>query len=208
MKNSYLTFLLLFVCFFVSCSDSNYIIEDEDEKEYELVSIMWKLVDEDGDGMEMISQKLPEKIYYNDGITGLPVEYNPLETVKQTSYFECENKDLEFLNKWMEKVEVVIPTEPDLLSSQYKYLGGVKAPLEFIKENEVEMTTKMSASTVLTPYTKMTYNGTAYLKKIKATYCLIFAAKDNRFDEVKIEGKWSGLIYHNSESSVVYDEIK
>lgn len=214
MKNTNYLFVILFLlttCF-ISCSndDDNETDFVEEPKKYELVSIMWKLDEASGDGVEMISVKLNPKTVNNNTSIKQPVEYNPLETVKQTSYFEYENKDAEFLNKWMpENMEVIIPTEPVILSSRYSYMAsGVKAPLELQKEREVGMTTKISYSTDLTPKTKITYGGTVHFKKITATYCLQFSQKDHPFVDVEITGKWTGVIYDYLESETTVDEIK
>lgn len=207
--NYLLTVLLLLTGCFMSCSS-----DDESDivgqpKEYELLSIMWKFDENSGDNVEIISEKLPEKVIYNNTGISQPIEHNSLENVKQTSYFECGNKDAEFLSKWTEKIEIAIPAEPSILSSYYSYLvGGIKAPLEFMKENELEMTTIISSRGELAPNTKVTYSGTVYFKRITATYCLQFAQVGNRFAEIEIAGKWTGMIYDHSETEETFDIIK
>lgn len=210
-KTNYLLIILfLLTGCFVSCSSDDDDVSGEDPKEYRLVSIKWKLDKETGDGVEIISVKLNEKTVNNNTSINQPVEYNPLETVKQTSYFEYESKDAEFLNKWMpENIEAIIPTEPVILSSRYSYMAtGIRAPLELQKEREVGMTTKISYSTELPPNTSITYGGTVYFKKITATYCLQFSKEDNGFVEIEVEGKWTGIIYDNLESNTTVNEIK
>jgi len=215
MKNKYLIFAFLFLltgCF-ISCSSDNDNIDDmvEAPKDYKLVSIMWKMDVESGDGLEIISQKIPTKIYSNNGNTEIPVEIKPLDEIEQTSYFGCENKDIDFLSKWREanNLQVSVPSEPSLLSDRYSYIvGGNETIIDFMKKSDVEKTTEITDATKLPPNTKMTYDATIYLKKITATYCMEFATEDNPYNSIKVVGKWTGTFFNNIESRTVYDYIK
>ncbi len=86
----------------------------------------------------MLEEQLMVRNMSNASNSNMSLVINPLQDVKQTSYFQHENKDSEFLSKWMETVEmpaeVPIPTEPIILSSEYGYLADAeKVPLEFMK---------------------------------------------------------------------------
>lgn len=202
MKNNFLLFaiLLFLTSCFVSCSnDSDSIIDDggiiEEPKSYRMASIQWKLGE--NDSVEHVIKKEKEVIYnYED--TAKLVEYYTLGEVRQTSYFQCEEKDLEFLRKWLDKdLLVTVPISPESLTSEYSSWSGVgKAPLEFMKENDIDLeTTKVHSKIKLSPKSKITVDRTLFFKKAIATFRIKFVAEEDKSEVVEIVGKWKGLIY-------------
>lgn len=208
--NCFLAVLFILTGCFVSCgsSDDNDIFIEE-PKEYKLVSVMWKLDEESGDKVETVTEKLEERVVYNYEDTPKLVEHRSDDDINQTSGFECEEEDLEFINKWLDKnIEVSIPVYPDILSSTFAYLTGTtKAPLDFEKEHGVEMSLHLIETVKLPPKMKITYNTTVRYKKITATISMQYAAEGDPHNIVRIGGKWTGMIHDYSEPRVVVSYI-
>lgn len=206
MRFNILFVLCLFVASFVSCSSNDDPEVPEIEKNYKLVSVMWRL--EEGDGIEIVEKKLPEKVFSNKTGTNVTVSIDPSDQFDETSYFQCD--DTLRLNKGAgENVLVSVPTEYSLLSSEYSYFqGGVSAPLLAGTEKKVESALSFLHETEVASNVKLTYNATVYLRKITATFLARFVSDDGMSDEYEIKGKWSGCFFNNIEEAIVYDDIK
>lgn len=194
--NYLLLILFLLTGCLVSCDSADEDIFVEEPKEYQLVSVMWRLDKNSGDSVEMVSEKLNETIS-NYGNVDILIEYAFLRGVTHSSLFTCEDEDLEFLNKWLaDSMMVSIPTDSRSLSSTYiSYISDDKVPLTLMKRNTMPVTDVFTVSGKLPPGTKETYSGTRCFNKIKATYCLQFADKNDLHNTINVEGKWFGFIY-------------
>ncbi len=208
--NYLLLILFLLTGCFMSCDSADEDILVEEPKEYQLVSVMWKLDKNSGDSIEMVSEKLNETIS-NYGNVDMSTEYAFLRGVTHSSLFTCEDEDLEFLNKWLDdSVMLSIPTNSRDLSSTYiSYISDDKVPLTLMKRSTMPVTDVFTVSGQLPPGMKETYYGTRCFSKIKATYCLQFADKNDLHNTLNVEGKWFGLIYDQLiDSGVVTSNIE
>jgi len=207
MKNKYIlsVFLFLFASCFVSCSsDDNEDIIDE-TKEYKLFSVRWEF-DEDN-GVEKITEKLEDRIVYNYGTTKKWVDYDPFEEVEQTSFFECEMQDVEFLDKWLSK-DTTIYVPSNISFPYWSMFSSSKVPLDFMKKFGIELTLNINDSVELPPNTKITYRQTLYYNKVTATCYLVFVTKDGSFEKLEVAAKWTGMLYDHDDSGAVVSEIK
>ena len=203
-NRSHVILLLLIVICFISCSKENE--EIEATKTYQFSSLQWRL--EEGDGQEIIAVQVPEQTYVNEGSTPVKVKIDRLKDINFSSFFKTDQ--METLNKWAgTDVEVSIPSEFSLLSSQYRYFtGGVTAPLIAGKEIPIQPGITITEETDLPPRTKMTYKATVYVKKITASYLATFVSQEKTPDYMEVKGKWNGLFFNNTEAKTVFDDIK
>lgn len=197
---------LLFVfmsCLFISCSNDKEL--PEENKTYTFHSIMWKL--EEGDKQEVIEDH--KSIFFqNNSNETISATHNSSDYIKDYSHFH-DSEEAELLSKLMSEDYIVsIPSEIDLLSSNYVYYTGKDAPLRIGEKVELEPSSWFEESTTLPPNCKLTINTTIYQNKITATYRIRLVANDDSFDYKDIYGKWTGAFLRNMESSSVVEEIK
>lgn len=209
MKNNKLALaiLLLLTLCMTSCSS-----DDEPEieipKSYELASITWKLDEALDDKIEETETKLPSITYTNRLTSVVSYTIYPLENVEQTSLFQCEEKDIEFMNKWVkEGLKVPIPIEPSILSSHYGYLaGGQSVPFDFKDAHKIPMTTTISETFDLHPNSKYKHQSTVYFKEVTATFLASFR-EENTGERYEIIGKWKGEIFDTVSSEGTYEDL-
>ena len=113
---------------FLSCASDDTTTDLEDQlKSYELMSVEWKL--DDNDNQIIIEHKLPEYHFRNDSDTVIEVKVDPLEHLGGISQFSF-NDSLKFKEINAPEVQVTIPDELSLLSDTYSFLyGGITVPI-------------------------------------------------------------------------------
>lgn len=205
MKNNALKILLISLLFsgFTSCSSDDELDIPEKESTYTFQSIKWCL--EEGDGCEELEKNV-HNTFYNYEAEAVDITVNPLEKVKDYSYFH-NNEDTELLKQLTgDSLMVSIPSEFSLLSTQYGYFLGKTAPLYIGKQVDLDPTFRTEKTTTLAPKTKMTEDHTIYQNKITATYIISFFSEDLGYKEIK--GKWTGVFFKNLTGNTLFEEIK
>lgn len=214
MKNNLLKFIVLSLVIgsVASCS------KDDDKGDagkvdykYKLASIVWKLDEASGDGVDSIKVAATERIYSNNGSLEYPIVIKVNDDISETSYFRCDNEeDIELLNEWAgEDVFVPIPTEPGIMGSSWTYhLSNIKAPLQVSQSIAIEPTKTYSYGFAVKPNIKVTYNNTILMKRINATFKAQFVAEENESEKFSVEGKWTGTFIETSNPKIVFDNLK
>lgn len=200
--------LFLFILGITSCSDDDDNYNKENDREYELSSIMWKM--DSGDGIDTIQEKLVGESILNPSTVTSEVILEPLKNVKETSHFIYRTtEDAEFFNRWIADTMLVsIPIHPSVLSNDYGLLLSTKkAPL--VEDLVVLEPSKRDTEILqLSPNAMINWEAEIKIQKIRATFCLVFTSKDN--DKIKraIEGNWDGEFIVSHESNVTISGIK
>lgn len=190
---------------FVSCSDDDTLIDDEQRlKSYELIEIQWKLKATDGNSI--VEEKIPEFHFRNDSDTIMEVILEPLENMRGSSIFKF-NDTLAYTELNYSEVQVWIPKELSRLSAEYVYLrGGVKVPLAQ-EESFFPFSWNFKDSFTLNQGTTLTSNYTLFLRKSKASFLATFMEKTTG-EILELDGTWTGLFFNNLEDYTVIDEIE
>ncbi|MDT0689155.1 hypothetical protein RM549_05125 [Salegentibacter sp. F188] len=189
---------------FVSCSnDDDFIEEEQRSKSYELISVQWKL--DENDGQSIVEKKLPEYYFRNDSDTIMEVVIEPLKDLQGSSIFKF-NDSLTFAELHYPEVEVSVPGELSLLSENYVYLGGgVRVPLTQ-EESFFPFFRSFTSTFTLTERTQLTSNCTVFLRKNKATFLATFR-ETTTGETLELDGTWTGLFFNNLEEHSVLEEI-
>jgi len=194
--------LFLSVCF-ISCSEDETLINNQEIKSYELTSIQWKL--NTNDGQSIIEKKLPEFHFRNDSDTIMEVVIEPLKNIQGSSIFKF-NESLKFAELNYSEVQVSIPGELSLLSGNYSYLeGGVKVPL-VIEESNFPFSWDFKNTFELNQRSTLTSNYTVFLKKNKASFLATFR-ETTTGETIELDGIWTGWFFNNLEGESVADGI-
>lgn len=199
-------FVIVFFSFgILACSSDDAEIDNEQYlKSYELVSIEWKL--SENDGQSIVEKKLPEFNFRNDSDTIMEVSIEPLEGINGSSKFTF-NDSLTFLGLNHPEIEVPVPDELNLLSEDFRYIGGgVKVPFTNM-ESSFPFSWHFKDTFALNKRTKLTSNYTIYLRKNRASFLAIFS-ESTTGETLELEGTWTGLFFNNAEVESLAEEIE
>ena len=198
-------FIALFLTInLVSCSDSDTLIDNEQElKSYELIKIQWKL--DSTDVQSILEVKIPEFYFRNEKETTMEVVIEPLKDMQGSSIFRF-NDSLAFSKLNYNDINVSIPKEISLLSENYSYLvGGVEAPLTQ-EESSFQFSAYFKDALMLNPRSTLTSNYTLFLRKNKASFLATFR-ENNTGEILELNGNWTGLFFNRLEGESVVDTI-
>lgn len=195
--------LILFLSVFCLMSCSNDDEKTTDKENYELGSVLWTLLE--GDGEEYFEIETPELVYKNPGNVTKEVVINPQKDLEETSEFFIDESVLPILPE--EGISITIPSKDLSLKTDYRYLvGGTKAPFQNGK-TILPPTSTVTNTFTLAPSTEMRYKSTFIMKKITATYRACFVSKDGT-DSYEKEGKWVGIFIFGENNETVFNDIK
>ena len=198
-------FVIVFFSFgILACSSDDAEFDNEQYlKSYELVSIEWKL--SENDGQSIVEKKLTEFNFRNESDTIIEISIQPLKDLTGHSKFKF-NDSLTFIELNHPNTKVAIPREVSLLSEEFRSISsGIKADLT-IEESSFPFSWSFKNTFALNKRSKLTSNYTVFLRKNTATFLAVFS-EPTTGEILKLEGTWTGLFFNNVEEESLIEAI-
>ncbi len=196
--------IFLFLILIAGCSknDEHHIVKKSEP--YVLEDIQWVL--REGDGEEIIEERLPDEMVKNNSSALVRTTFNPLKKVEGSSHFQFDlpqniSLDLDSVSNW-----VSVPAYIELLSDSYTHIvGGTKVPFQRLKSH-FPFSYKFEQSVEVTPKTQVTYQATLFIRKNTATFKAIFVQPETK-KRFELTGKWTGEFYQTIQTHLAADEL-
>lgn len=157
----------------------------------------------EGDGVEEIEHKVDPIVYTNPSTETINISFSEADQVDESSQFYCDNPQL--LNMLTETENIQVPLAGSF-DSNYKYWDSdITAPLN-LNKNILPPLHSATSMLTLPSNSKMIIEGTIKLKRIIASYKVVFT-DENDENPIEIEGKWVGIFSNGANIKFTIKDI-